>query len=253
MSLAAGLAAAQATQPARAAQSTQAAQPAPDAQPTPPPDSPQPAPAAAPPATYSAAALYNLGNAYARAGKPGLAVLNYERARVLAPNDPDIEANLRFVRNSTKLPVDAPTWYERVFQFASPTTLYWTGIAGILLAGFCLLAGRARTVPDTRAGGASVRRLRTLRRAGIALGLALTGVTVCNAMVFWPVLHEAVILTAATPVRVSPVPMGDPLFTLPEAETVQMTDEHEGFVLVQTRTGKTGWVANANLAPVIPR
>jgi uncharacterized protein YgiM (DUF1202 family) len=47
--------------------------------------------------------------------------------------------------------------------------------------------------------------------------------------------------------------MGDPLFTLPEAETVQMTDEHEGFVLIQTRTGKTGWVAASNLAPVVPR
>ena len=47
--------------------------------------------------------------------------------------------------------------------------------------------------------------------------------------------------------------MGEPLFTLPEAETVRMTAAHEGFVLVQTRTGKTGWVASANLAPVVPR
>jgi hypothetical protein len=214
-----------------------------------------PAPATQP-GTYNAAALYNLGNAYARAGKPGPAVLNYERARLLAPNDPDIQANLRFVRSSNKLPVDTPSWFERVFQFAGPTTLYWTGIIGILLAGGCLLAGR-RPVPDADAieqlAGQRAARLRALRRVGIALGLALTGVTVCNAMVFWPVLHEAVILTAATPVRVSPVPMGDPLFTLPEAETVQMTDEHEGFVLIQTRTGKTGWVAASNLAPVVPR
>ena len=33
-------------------------------------------------------------NSYARAGKPGLAVLNYERAALLAPDDPDINANL---------------------------------------------------------------------------------------------------------------------------------------------------------------
>ncbi len=46
------------------------------------------------PAGYSAAALYNLANAYARAGKPGLAVLNYERAKLLDPQDPDIDANL---------------------------------------------------------------------------------------------------------------------------------------------------------------
>ena len=34
---------------------------------------------------YSAAGLYNLANSYARAGKPGMAVLNYERASLLAP------------------------------------------------------------------------------------------------------------------------------------------------------------------------
>ena len=32
---------------------------------------------------YSAAGLYNLANYYARQGKPGMAVLNYERAPAL--------------------------------------------------------------------------------------------------------------------------------------------------------------------------
>ena len=195
----------------------------------------------APPASYSATALYNLGNSYARAGKTSLAVLNYQRARLLAPSDADIAANLRFVRESAKLPADAPTWFERAFEFTSPTILYWSGISGILLAGCCLLAGRLAV------------GVRSLRRLGIGVGVALAGVTVCNAMALWPLRHAGVILTAATPVRVSPVPMGDPLFTLPEAETVQMTDAHEGFVLIQTRAGKTGWVAAANLAPVVPR
>jgi hypothetical protein len=53
---------------------------------------------------YSAAALFNQANAYARAGKPGLAVLNYERAQLLAPNDADIAANLHFVRAKAGLP-----------------------------------------------------------------------------------------------------------------------------------------------------
>jgi hypothetical protein len=201
----------------------------------------QPEAPSAPPARYSAAALYNLGNAYARAGKPSLAVLNYQRARLLAPFDADLEANLRFVRESAKLPADPPTWFERTFEFASPTALYWSGSFGVLLAGACLLAGRLTP------------RARGLRRLGIAVGVALAGVTVGNAMALRPLLHAGVILTAATPVRVTPVPMGDPLFTLPEADTVQMTDAHEGFVLIETRAGKTGWVAAANLAPVVPR
>jgi hypothetical protein len=56
---------------------------------------------------YSAPALYNLANAYARQGKPGLAVLNYKRAKLLDPNDPDIDANLRQVRQSAGLPPES--------------------------------------------------------------------------------------------------------------------------------------------------
>jgi len=52
---------------------------------------------------YSADGLYNLANSYARAGKPGLAVLNYERAALLAPNDADINANLEYVRTGACL------------------------------------------------------------------------------------------------------------------------------------------------------
>src|SRR5580658_10885631 len=58
----------------------------------------QPSQHAQPVPRYSADGLYNLANAYARAGKPGLAVLSYERAALLAPNDADIDANLAYVR-----------------------------------------------------------------------------------------------------------------------------------------------------------
>ena len=194
------------------------------------------------PTRYSATSLYNLGNSYARAGKPGLAVLNYERASLLAPDDPDIEANLRFVRDAARVPSVPPTRFESIFTPRSPNLPYWTGLLGILLAGSCLLS---------RAAAGS--RYTWPRRFGIATGLALVGTAVCNAWVLWPRLHDAVVLTAAAPARVSPVPMGDPVFTLPEAETVRMTAEHEGFVLVQTRTGRTGWMAGADLAPVVPK
>src|ERR1700680_589979 len=55
----------------------------------------------------SASPLYTSANAYARAGKPGLAVLNYERASLLAPDDPDVAANLRFVRESAHVAVES--------------------------------------------------------------------------------------------------------------------------------------------------
>jgi type IV secretory pathway VirB2 component (pilin) len=189
---------------------------------------------------YSAAALYNLGNSYARAGKPGLAVLNYERAALLAPNDPDIDANLRYVRQSSHLPLPSKSRLERMVTVLGPTAVAWLGVLGVLIVGAGLLGGRLSS------------RHRWLRRMGTVVGIALVAFTAANGVLLWPAVHEAVVITAATPARVSPVPMGDPLFVLPEAETVRITAEREDFVLVQTKAGRTGWVSRANLVPVIP-
>ena len=194
-----------------------------------------------PQAQYSAAGLYNLANSYARAGKPGLAVLNYERAALLAPGDPDIAANLQYVRASAHVAEEPRSRYERVALSADPTLAAWAGVLGITLVGLGMLAGTL------------ARRFQWVRIVGILIGAALIALTTCNAMLLWPRVHEAVVLVNQTPVRVSPVPMGDTAFVLPEAETVTITAEHEDFALIRTRRGRSGWVARANLGAVVPR
>ena len=189
---------------------------------------------------YSADSLYNLANSYARAGKPGLAVLNYERASLLAPDDVDINANLEYVRASAHVPTEPRTRFARVAQAASPTVAAWIGVLGIALVGGGLLARRIAP------------RFQWLRAGSILLGVALIALTVSNAMLLWPRMHEAVVLVNQTPARVSPVPMGDTAFVLREAETVTMTAEHEDFILIRTRGGLSGWVARANLGAVVP-
>jgi hypothetical protein len=192
------------------------------------------------PAGYSAAALYNLANAYARAGKPGLAVLNYERARLLEPDDPDIDANLRRVREASGLPPESRSGFERMASgIASPRILAWVGVLGLLIAGVSTLA-RLRYATHRR----------KLFTAAL-LGISLAGLAVGNGVALWPIMHEAVI-THAAPVRVSPVPIEEPVFVLPEASTVSMSAQHDGFVLVRASSGRTGWVSSANIAPVVP-
>src|ERR1700679_140544 len=91
------------------AQTSEPSQPAPPSQPSP---SQAPSPSKAAPPRYSADGLYNLANSYARAGKPGVAVLNYERAALLAPDDPDIDANLEYVRASAHVPSEPGTRFS---------------------------------------------------------------------------------------------------------------------------------------------
>ena len=74
-----------------------------------------------------------------------------------------------------------------------------------------------------------------------------------NAIVLAPKIHEAVVIAPTTPIRATPVPMGDPLLQLSEAETVTIGAGHEDFVLVRTASGHSGWVARADLADVVPR
>jgi hypothetical protein len=193
------------------------------------------------PPRYSADGLYNLANSYARAGKPGLAVLNYERAALLAPNDADINANLEYVRAGAGVRPEPRSRFARIAEAASATSSAWAGVLGIALVGGALLAGRITP------------RFPWLRFGGIALGGALIALTVANAILLWPQMHAAVVLVNPTPARVSPVPMGDTAFVLREAETVTVTAEHEDFTLIRTRAGLSGWVARANLGAVVPR
>jgi hypothetical protein len=227
-----------------AAQPAPASQPAAEQSPPPLPSQPLPSEAAtsqpSSPATYSADGLYNLANQYARAGKPGLAVLNYERAALLAPNDPDITSNLEYVRATAQVSTEPRTRFTRFARLTNPTTAAWLGVMGVALLGGGLLAGKA------------TRRYRALRVIATLLGIADIALTISSATLLWPRLHEAVILINQTPARVTPVPMGDTAFVLREAETVTMAAEHEDFILIRTRTGRTGWVARASLGAVVP-
>jgi hypothetical protein len=193
------------------------------------------------PVGYSAAGLYNLANSYARAGKPGMAILNYERASLLAPDDPDIQANLRFVRASAHLPAETPDTLDRVARIASPFWMSWLGLLGLMIVGASVILGQLSP------------RHRLARGAATLLGATMIALTLCSAVTLAARLHEGVVIAAATPVRVSPVPMGDPLFSLPEGEKVKITSEHEGFALIETRAGRAGWISHSNLAPIVPR
>jgi len=190
---------------------------------------------------YSAAALFNRANACAREGKSGLAILNYERALLLAPNEADIAANLHFVRAKAGLP-DAPeNWFTRSLRYARPNTLAWLGSLGLVLAGMSLLL--VRLYPQRRLA------FRSLTFAGVWLVATAIG----SAITTWPRVNEAVVISREAPARIAPVSAAEAAFKLHEGETVTMRAEHQDFALVQTSAGRSGWVARADLARVVPQ
>ena len=195
---------------------------------------------AASPSSYSADGLYNLGNSYARAGEWGLAALNYERAGLLAPNDPDIHANLAYVRAAAHVPMAPQRGYARLVLTASPSLAAWLGAAGIVLIGVGLVIGRM------------TRRRRWLCRAAIALGVVQLSLMASNALLQWPHMQEAIVLIDQTAAHTAPASMADTVFVLRETQSVRLMGEYGTFVLVRTPAGLSGWVSRANVSAVVP-
>lgn len=87
--------------------------------------------------------LYNLGNAYWRDGRPGKAVVAYERSLKLDPTNDDTRTNLQFVRShlvdkqtESKNAIDM--FFDSLRDFLTPNGWAWTGIG--LFALFIALA-----------------------------------------------------------------------------------------------------------------
>lgn len=189
---------------------------------------------------YSAPVLFNLANAQFRDGKTGPAILNYERAKWLAPNDPDIAANLDFARRKAGLPAVTHSKMESVFGTLSLNA--WSAIAAaavLMLAAIPLLK---RLLPAHRLA---------LNTGAVAGGLAFL-VALAGVSTHWSRLDRAIITAAETPARVSPVTVIQPLFTLHAGETVTLKRIHGAFALVINGHGHEGWVSREALAQIIP-
>jgi hypothetical protein len=189
---------------------------------------------------YSAPALYNLANAQLRAGDAGRAILNYERARWLAPSDPDIATNLRLARERTH--TQSVSFPGNMFSWAS---WFSFNLWAYLGAGSFLLFAATLPLALILQARARLRFARILALMALLGSLAAIGVR-------WGELNRAVIMAKVADARISPVTVGQPIFTLPEGTVVGVVKSHGPFALVSTHNGQRGWVNRDTLEPVIP-
>jgi tetratricopeptide (TPR) repeat protein len=190
---------------------------------------------------YSAPVLFDLANAYSREGKWGLAILNYERAQLMAPRDPDIAANLKFALEKAGL-TGAPTpWYAKSAQVLSPNAWAWIGSFSLLAACSALFA----------------RHLYPARRVAFrwitVIGAITLFAAISAALFWWQVGRGAVVVDKSVPLRVAPAIGAESSGSLPEGDSVTIQDTHGDFALVQDSTGRRGWLSQAQIAQVIAK
>jgi tetratricopeptide (TPR) repeat protein len=185
----------------------------------------------------SAPLLFNLGNAYAKNGQVGQALLAYDRARLLAPRDPDLEANRSYTLHHANLPAPGTT-AERLAETLSPNEWAWLLVAAVTAAcagGFTLYARPG--VPLRVATGAMV--------LGAAIALGGLGLRQGG-------LHRAYVVVPEATVRLSPFAEAQTAFSLPDGTPVQVEAAHDDFLRIRTAKGETGWVRRGEAEPLLP-
>jgi tetratricopeptide (TPR) repeat protein len=189
---------------------------------------------------YSAPVLFNLANAYYQDGKLGLAILNYQRAQLLYPRDADIAFNLHMARAKAGLADRPIAWFDHAARFFSLNTLSWLGGAAVLFiaGGFVALQFTERKRPAWRIGMAAATCVLLASTLAVVLQL--------------PELNQAIVTVKNSPVYISPVTVGQPLYTLAEGQNVAVRNAYGDFILVEASDGHRGWVKSADVSALIP-
>ncbi len=188
---------------------------------------------------YSAALLYNLGNAHYRNGQIGHAILSYERALWLVPNDADIRANLKFVRRTAGFFEPDRPWWQTLPDFLRLDSWAWLFVISLALlcAAFIL-----RMLKPT---------MRVSLRPLIWVCLLLLGVSATSTVARISELNRAVVLTPETRLRIAPLEPSPASPTLPAGAILEIQKQQGLFFCVRTEDGRSGWVLTKQVERVV--
>jgi tetratricopeptide (TPR) repeat protein len=180
---------------------------------------------------------YNLGNAYFKSKKIGNAILNYERAKRLIPNDDDVKtnlqiANLNIVDKITPLPQLFFTSYLLAFRdFFGINTLSWLCLSLYILV---IIMG--------------IFYIWTRNQRALFLGSGVS-ILLLVFVIFlgWAIYDrenniEAVLLIPKFEVRGAPDENSTELFILHEGVKVKILREIDDWVEIKLADGKIGWM-----------
>jgi tetratricopeptide (TPR) repeat protein len=188
----------------------------------------------------SAPVLFNLANAQQREGQFGPAILNYERAALLAPGDPDIAANLHLARQKAGVPAEPRSPMQSVTQLLTVNGWFCFAAVALFLLAVMLPLKQWRPGMRPALNCGSVPAVFAFVLAVLALAIHL------------PDLNRAVVTAPEAAAGVSPVTMAQPVFKLRAGEIVRLKRTHGAFALIENRAGHEGWVKASEVARVIP-
>lgn len=177
---------------------------------------------------------FNLGNAWLKSQRIGLAIAEFRRAALLDPRDPDIQANLALARSKlTKPPQPDPIWVTALDRLRLAE---WMALAGVATWCFACVLWLGRL------NNALANRL----RGWIPLfgGVAALAVGLATTAVYGERAHPmGVVVTKETKARYGPLEESKELFNLTDGMEVRVLEIQGNWANVELPgLNRPGWV-----------
>jgi hypothetical protein len=188
---------------------------------------------------FSARALVAQAEANLADGHPGQAILEYERARLIAPRAPTVTTGLSRAQSIAGVRSPDPSLATRAMRYLDPDEWGWVAMAGLILAG----------------AGAVAVAWGLIRRRGF-MALALTGVIaaglgILGTVEVTPGPNSAVVVAGDTVARIAPFAKADEAFSVPEGSLVTVERTYGHYVLIAGAEGR-GWVPERGVELILP-
>lgn len=192
----------------------------------------------------SPAVYFNLGNAYFKSGKIGMAIYNYLIAHRLAPRDPDINANLEFARKHATVGavLIKKSWRD---VFKKLTLNEWGYLFAVSMWTFFGLLAACQIKTELR------QKLKipiTISAAALVLFSITLGINAYDRMTN----QIAISIVQEGAVRQGPLDQSPQKFSLKDGLEFVVLDSKDEWLQVSDFSGRIGWV-KTNDVILLPR
>lgn len=197
----------------------------------------------------SAKLYFNLGNAYYKAGNMNRAILNFERAKVLAPHDEDIDFNLQLANQfvvTTTESLPQPfflKWRTSVINLYPADSWAFISIAAFLL--FLVLLGLF--IFSKRV---AIRRLSFWAGILIVIFSGFTYSFASKQKKKAELRNGAIVFCPRVTVKSSPAEGGTDLFLIYEGLKIEITDSLNNWKEIKLSDGNKGWLPDSCIVKI---
>jgi tetratricopeptide (TPR) repeat protein len=199
---------------------------------------------------YEAAELYfNLGNAYFKSHKLTPAILNYERAALLSPNDEDIAYNLELARTYVIDKIDVlpqfflKAWYTRIVRLLNSDSWAYGSIITFIL--FLLIFSLYLFIRSYR-----------IKKIAFWFSLLLLFISIATFVFSYhdnkmTTSHDkAIVFSPSVTVKSSPDESGTDLFLIHEGTRVRIEDTLGIWTEIKLEDGNKGWLHSSDIRKI---